>query len=197
MIISKENRLNNDVTDSWCRLKDLLTIGRGTSDARSEMKTLRERSLVDAECQYCGAKIGATYRSLRRSEACVDCACRIDRMLVMKSKLLRAAAPIKPDKAFETFVSDYESLRYVPQTLGGADKAGQIIATCKEFAAAQNALRIYRHEMTKKQNAENIRQERLSKLRNEYSRYRGQMSEEEFNEVIESQYVQRYHQDIM
>lgn len=195
MIISKENRLNNDVTDSWCRLKGLLTVGRGTSSARTEMKTLREKSSVDNKCTYCDGR-GVAW-SPRRSEACVDCANRIDRMLVMKSKILRATVPIKPDKAFETFISDYEALRYIPQTLGGPDRAEQIIETCRVFVEAQTALRIYKHEMNKKRIAENIREERLSKLREEYSRYRAQMSEEDFNEVIESQYIQRYHQDIM
>lgn len=195
MIISKENRLNNDVADSWCRLKELLTVGRGTSDARTEMKTLRERASVDNKCPYCNGQGAAG--SPRRSEACVDCASRIDRMLVMKSKILRARAPIKPDKAFETFISDYEALRYIPQTLGGADRAEQIIETCKAFVEAQTALRIYKHEMNKKRIADNIREERLAKLREEYVRYRAQMSADEFNEVIESQYVQRYHQDVL
>lgn len=195
MIISKENRINNDIRDSFTILKELLGVGRGTSEARTEMKLLRESIIVDNKCPYCGRQ--GVDRSTRRSEACVECANRIDRMLVMKSKILRAPAPIKPDKAFDTFVNDYESLKYVPISLGGADNTKQIIEACHKYIAANKELYDYRHEQNRQRIAKNLKDHRMAQLRVEYSRYQDQMSEEEFNEVLECQYVQRYARDII
>lgn len=195
MIIRRETKLNNDVKDNWCRLKELLSLGRGTSEARTEMRILRGQSDLHNTCPYCERAI--VDRSPRRSEACVECASRLDRMLVMKSKILRSATLLQPDKAFDTFVSDYEALKYAPQSLGGPGRLMQIIETCKNYKKAYEALRIYMHDERKKQIASRLREERLIKLREEYVRYRPGMSEEEFNTLIESQYVQRYHQDVM
>ena len=195
MIISREQRLNDAVNNSFSNLKRLLSVGRGTSEARTELKLLRDSSLVDNTCPYCGKHI--TDRSQRRSEACLECANRIDRMLMMKSKILRTVNPIGADGAFDTFVNDYEMLHYVPIALGGADNSQEIIDTCKEYKIAFDELRAFNKEKAKQKTLENIKARRMEKLRVEYSRYIGTMSTEEFNDMLETQYVQRYYQNVM
>lgn len=194
MIISREQKLNKAIVDTFRQLRDSLVTERGTSAARIEMMKLREQSFNTGECPYCRSQIAE--RSPRRSEACKECASKIDRLLMTKSKLLNSGGTGVKSRAFKTFINDLNSLQYVPLSLGG-DRVGEILDNCEAYLFALQELEDYRHEQNIKKIADNLRAKRMNNLRLEYSRYKDQMSEEEFNDLLESQYVVRYHQDIV
>ena len=195
MIISKEQNLNNKATLAFIKVRESLVTQRGSSVARAEMYKLRQQSFETNECPYCRATI--TDRSPRRVEACTDCSSKIDRMLITKSKIINSFnEPTIKTKTFEAFVDDLASLKYVPVALGG-DRADEILDCCNQYLLAVKELDDYHKQQRREEIAKNLRNKRIAALRTEYDRYVDQFSEEEFNEIIESQYVQRYSSEII
>ena len=194
MIISKENALNNKIKEAHCRLRELLETKRGSSEARVEMMKLRELSFDTNECPYCKRQIVS--RSPRRPEACDECAKKIDRLLMTKSKILNSLDGILTVKAMQSFVDDLSSLHHVPCSLSG-DKADMLLDACNSYLVSISDLEAYRKSQRRVIIADNLRNKRLAELRKEYSKWSDRYTQEELEEIVQMQYVQRYHQEIV
>lgn len=191
MIISKLQNAQNKQKEALVVLQESISTEAGSAEARQDAALRRSLSEQTGICPYCDSAIER--RSSRHAEACHTCGRVLDSMLMAKSKLLRGEYTLEMLKKMLRF---YKTKHDFPYALRGRSVA-DIVLCLDNLIEAEERLRSIKREMFKEETLKNIEADRKQKLREEYLRFKPDLTTEELEEIVESQYVQRYYRDIV
>lgn len=116
MIISKVDSKHQAYREALVALRNVLRTPRGSKDARAEQAALREQATDTNKCVYCGAELVSM--SQRHLEACVICGKRLDKMLMIKSTVLRGGEELWD---LQYLRARYDTMKVIPTAFKGAN----------------------------------------------------------------------------
>lgn len=190
MIISKIDKVRQAKAEALVALQTALTTEARSAEARQDAALRRELAEQTGLCAYCGMPLEK--RSTRHAEACATCGRVVDNMLMSKSKVMAGTYSRemlrKMKKFYDTKLDAPYALRgvgipYIKEAIDGLLEADQTYRDVANEAMRREAYR-------------NLEQERKAKLRKEYLDFKPDLTPDELEEIVESQYVQRYIQDV-
>lgn len=188
MIISKSERLSNELALAVHRLQSLVDTDARTAGARAEARQLRAQVADTGVCPYCEELIKTW--SPRRRDACAACTTRLDRMLMTKSRI--KAGSYATDM-LTRFRDDYEQLQYIPHNLGGSqERAEQIVQAVDDLLVADSAHRKYQLELQRQQTRDYLRNKRMDDIRSDLIKLGAHSDDPGFEERVEDIYYSRY-----
>lgn len=188
MIISRSERLNNDLALAIYRLRNLVDTDARTAEARAEARQLRSQAADTGVCPYCNTP--TTAWSQRHRDACTQCGPRLDRMLMTKSKVKAGTYAVD---MLTRYRDDYTQLAYVPYCLGGSkDRADQIVQAIDDLLVADAAMRRFKLEVQQQEARAEIQQRRLDSIRQDLVKLGASADEPGFDERVQEIYYSRY-----
>lgn len=144
MIISKTMKALQNYREELAKLRVVLTTPRGSKAARDEQAALREQASQANQCVYCGANL--LVRSSRHLEACVQCGRRLDKMLVIKSQIIRGGEELWD---LQYLRKKYLTMTVVPAAFRGANgKVDEVVeALDRAIEAGQTHKAVHRAQV--------------------------------------------------
>lgn len=191
MIISKLQNAQNMQREALVALQTSINTESGSAEARQDAALRRSLSEQTGICPYCDEAIEK--RSARHSEACTTCGRVIDSMLMAKSKILRGEYTAEMLKKMCRF---YKNKHDFPYALRGRGVA-EVTLCLDNLIKAEEHLRAVKRSMFQDEVRKNLETDRKQKLREEYAKFKPDLTPEELDEIVESQYVLRYYQDFV
>lgn len=188
MIISKTERHANEVAIALHKLQALVDTDSRSAAARAEARQLRDSVAETGICPYCGKPI--EHWSMRRADACQDCAARLGRMLMTKSRL---KAGVHAPDMLNRLKYDYMELKYVPYNLGASrERAEEIIKAIDDVLVLDATYRKVKLEMQRRKTADTLKNKRMDDIRKDLVALGATADTPEFEEQVVNVYYSRY-----
>ena len=188
MIISKVDRAEEVYKQALYDLRTLMVTKRASSEARSEMGHLRATFQQTQTCSYCGQP--AARGSLRHMECCESCGSRLDKLLLLKSRIVGGANDVS---TLRQYLEELLEMRYVPYALRGS--TGQVEDVKQALELVLNAQANYRIELKNSRAREalvHVHEKRRNEILELLVRCGADPNSEETQQRVEEIYWDRY-----
>lgn len=185
MIISKTARALQIYRDELAKLRVVLTTPRGSKTARDEQAALREQASQTDRCVYCGATL--LIRSSRHLEACVQCGKQLDKMLVIKSQIIRGGEDIWD---LQYLRKKYLTMTVVPVAFRGANgRVDEVVEALDRAIEAGQAHKAARRAQVAREAEKNVEEAKRREFTALLVRCGADADSEETKEKVDEMYA--------
>lgn len=188
MIISKVDRAKEVAMQAFGDLRELLVTKRASAEARAELSELRTTFRNTQICPYCGCP--TLQGNARHMECCAPCGSRIDKLLLLKSKIVSGQSDTA---VLKQYAEELSYLLHVPYALRGSTGSVEDVKRALELAI--NAATNYRIELKKaraREALQHVHEKRREEILELLVKCGADPDSEETQQRIEEIYWSRY-----